>query len=245
MKKGDKVVYVGDRKHTKCVVGSVYKVFSATTETVLDLVIGDFIVHVKRADFKLVSEIEPFSVIAENEEEFSDLLDYQKSIWGNIDRNIAISLNKNQPYPRVVYFNTASKYGFGWDTAENDKYNLRTFSFKQFKNKEFLNMKQTGNKKDISVSPDFLERLYNAVDPNAKTLMEKELPDLFGYYRIGDKFTDGLNEFMLCSVDNNKVNFINVHSGRKMCDPVIVSDLNKIPRSAFNSYTLLGLEKCN
>jgi hypothetical protein len=129
--------------------------------------------------------------------------------------------------------------GFSWaGTPEGENFwtsviyekNFDTFFKKYPKNKIKTDMK----KETVTLSKDFVLNAYDAACPEWKNKIQKELPNLFNTYKVGDKFKRGTNTYVLANVGYKTVAMINIESGNRWHDGIVVKNLCNIDEREFS-----------
>jgi hypothetical protein len=222
-KKGTKVVCL-DSSVSSFTKGTIYEVSK----------VSNLYLHFYK--FIPVSELEPFAVIAENREQLKEICDYKIAMFGFSGIASSVDIEGQKV---ALYF---MENGY-WDRPHKMAFpNIKTLTFKQFKNNEHL-MSTTklsgtvyptdccGVSNGLVVSPDFVKKAHRAACADWKKKIEKQFPSLFPkpVFKIGDRLRiDGDTGWLLTAVDYLKCAIVNVNNGHHLGIPFSVKDITKV-----------------
>jgi hypothetical protein len=119
--------------------------------------------------------------------------------------------------------------GSFWSSVISDR-NFDIFFQKYPKNKIKTDMK----KETVTLSKDFVLNAYDAACPEWKIKIQKELPDLFNTYEVGDKFKRSTHTYILANVGYKTVAMINIESGNRWSDGIEVENIIRIGEKEFS-----------
>lgn len=204
----------------------------------------------KPIKFIPVSEIEPFAVIAENWEQCKEIIEYWRVIFEGCPTiksfdevggmKSAVGRGKI-----VMYFRTAAKGGYGWDSSKDYNDGTKRLTFEQFKNNEHL-MNTTNNtctgtagqfKSDVlEVSPEFVKEAHRAACADWKKKIEEQFPSLFPKpFRLGDKIKIKTESYIIATAQSSMATLINLNSGCTKAGPFNVRDYYNISEQEIKS----------